>query len=138
MRIYASESSRNGAKFLEECLLNFPFLIKAVQADNGSTFLKEFDRLCQERKLPHYFIYPRTPKQNTYVEISQQADKREFYQQGNVCSLLSVMQRKDKEWEDVWNNVRPHESLNYLTPSEYLFKIQNGRIPTKDIIVLQT
>lgn len=138
MRICASESSRNGAKFLEKCLLNFPFLIKAVQTDNGSTFLKEFDKLCQERKLPHYFIYPRDPKQNSYVEISQQADKREFYQQGNVCSLLSVMQRKIREREDVWNNVRPHEALNYLTPSEYLFKVQNGRIPTKDIIILQT
>ena len=138
IRVYPSESSRNGAHFLQECFLNFPFPIKAVQTDNGSTFLKEFDKLCREKKLPHYFIYPRTPKQNTYVEISQGADKREFYQQGNVCSILEVMQRKIKEWEDIWNNVRPHEALNYLTPSEYLFKVQNSRIPTKDVIVLQT
>ena len=138
MRVYPSESSRNGAQFLEECLTGFPFPIKAVQTDNGSTFLKEFDKLCKEKGIPHYFIYPRTPKQNTYVEISQGADKREFYQQGNVCSLLPVMQRKIKEWEDIWNNVRPHQALNYLTPSEYLFKVQNSRIPTKDVIVLQT
>ena len=84
MRVYSSESSRNGAKFLEECLRGFPFPIKAVQTDNGSTFLKEFDKACQAKGIPHYFIYPRTPKQNTYVEISQGADKREFYQQGNV------------------------------------------------------
>lgn len=138
MRVYSSESSRNGARFLEECLVGFPFPIKAVQTDNGSTFLKEFDKLCQAKGIPHYFIYPRTPKQNTYVEISQGADKREFYQQGNVCSLLPAMQRKIKEWEDTWNNIRPHEALNYLTPSEYLFKVQNSRIPTKDVIVLQT
>jgi len=138
MRVYPSESSRNGAQFLEECLTGFPFPIKAVQTDNGSTFLKEFDKLCKEKGIPHYFIYPRTPKQNTYVEISQGADKREFYQQGNVCSLLPVMQRKIKEWEDIWNNVRPHEALGQLTPSEYLFKVQNSRIPTKDVIVLQT
>ena len=138
MRVYSSESSRNGAHFLQECFLNFPFTIKAVQTDNGSTFLKEFDKLCQIKGIPHYFIYPRTPKQNTYVEISQEADKREFYQQGNVCSILPVMQRKIKEWEDIWNNVRPHQALNYLTPSEYLFKVQNSRIPTKDVIVLQT
>ncbi len=138
MRVYPSESSRNGAQFLEECLLGFPFPIKAVQTDNGSTFPKEFDKLCRVKGIPHYFIYPRTPKQNTYVEISHEADKREFYQQGNVCSILSVMQRKIKEWEDIWNNVRPHQALNYLTPSEYLFKVQNSRIPTKDVIVLQT
>jgi len=138
MRIYPSESSRNGAHFLYECLLNFPFSIKAVQTDNGSTFQKEFDKLCREKELPHYFIYPRNPKQNSYVEISQGADKREFYQQGNVCSLLPVMQRKIKEWEDVWNNVRPHQALNYLTPSAYLEKLKNSRIPTKNIITLQT
>ncbi len=138
MRVYPSESSRNGAQFLEECLLGFPFPIRAVQTDNGSTFQKEFDQLCQAKGIPHYFIYPRSPKQNTYVEISHEADKREFYQQGNVCSLLPVMQRKIKEWEDIWNNVRPHQALNYLTPSEYLFKVQNSRIPTKDVIVLQT
>ncbi|MDI6915981.1 MAG: integrase core domain-containing protein [Desulfitobacteriaceae bacterium] len=138
MRVYPSESSRNGAKFLEECLRGFPFPIKAVQTDNGSTFLREFDRLCQAKGIPHYFIYPRTPKQNTYVEISQGADKREFYQQGNVYSILPVMQRKIKEWEDIWNNVRPHEALGQLTPSEYLWKLQTQRLPTKDVIVLQT
>jgi len=138
MRIYPSESSRNGAHFLYECLLNFPFSIKAVQTDNGSTFQKEFDKLCREKELPHYFIYPRNPKQNSYVEISQGADKREFYQQGNVCSLLPVMQRKIREWEDVWNNIRPHQALNYLTPSAYLEKLKNSRIPTKNIITLQT
>ena len=137
MRVYPSESSRNGVLFLQECLLNFPFLIKAVQTDNGSIFLKEFDKLCREKGLPHYFIYPRTPKQNTYVEISHEADKREFYQQGNVCCLLPVMQRKIREWEDVWNDVRPHEALGQLTPSEYLLKLQTSRIPTKDVIILQ-
>jgi len=138
LKVYPSESSRNGAQFIEECLLGFPFPIKAIQTDNGSTFQKEFDKSCRSKRIPHYFIYPRTPKQNSYVEISQGADKREFYQQGNVCSLLPVMQRKIREWEDVWNNVRPHEALNYLTPSEYLFKVQTSRLPTKDVIVLQT
>jgi len=138
LRVYASESSRNGAQFIGECLSGFPFPIKAIQTDNGSTFQKEFDKTCQLKGIPHYFIYPRTPKQNSYVEISHEADKKEFYQQGNVCSLLPAMQRKVKEWEDVWNNIRPHQALNYLTPAEYLFKVQNSRIPTRDIITLQT
>lgn len=138
MRVYPSESSRNGAKFIEECLLGFPFPIKAIQTDNGAPFQKEFDKLCREKGIPHYFIYPRSPKQNSYVEISHEADKREFYQQGNVCSLLPVMQRKIKEWENIWNNVRPHQALNYLTPAEYLWKIQTSRLPTKDVIILQT
>ena len=48
------------------------------------------------------------------------------------------MIKKLKEWEDVWNNVRPHASLNYLTPNEYIRKIESTNIPTKDYINLQT
>ena len=138
LRVYPSESSRNGALFLEECIQGFPFHIKRIQTDNGAPFLKEFDKLCKEKNIPRYFIYPRTPKQNTYVERSHRSDKKEFYQQGNVCSILSVMQRKIKEREDVWNNIRPHEALGQLTPSEYFWKLQTTQLPTKDVIVLQT
>lgn len=138
LRVYSSQSSRNGAQFLKECLASFPFSIKTVQTDNGAPFLKEFEKLCQELGLPHYFIYPRTPKQNSYVEISHEADQREFYQQGNAYPFLLTMQIKIKEWEDIWNNIRPHEALNQLTPAEYFAKLQNGRLPTKNVIVLQT
>ena len=100
--------------------------------------MKEFDKLCEELGMLHYFIHPRTSKENTYVEISHGADEREFYQQGNVYSLLSVMQRKIREWEEVWNTIRPHEALSQLTPEEYLTKLQTNVLPTRDIIVLQT
>jgi transposase InsO family protein len=138
LEIYPSESSRNGVEFLKECLREFPFPVRAVQTDNGSTFLKEFDKLAKELGLPHYFIYPRSPKQNTYVEISHGADQREFYQQGNVCSSLEIMRRKIKERQDVWNKVRPHQALNYLTPAEYLLRLRTVPLPTRDVITLQT
>mgnify|MGYP001247204355 CR=1 FL=1 len=138
LRIYPSESSRNGALFLKECIDSFPFPVLAVQTDNGAPFLKEFDKLCKELNIPHYFTYPRNPKQNTYVEISHGADEREFYQQGNICSILSVMRERIKEREYVWNNVRPHQALGQLTPSEYLLKLQTQTLPTRNVIVLQT
>ncbi len=137
LQVYSSQSSKNGAKFLKECLQNFPFPIKTIQTDNGAPFLKEFDKLCKELNLPHYFIYPRTPKQNTYVETSHLADKKEFYQQGNISSNLFVMQKRIKEWENTWNYVRPHEALGYLTPNEYLNKLQYINLPTRDVIILQ-
>jgi transposase InsO family protein len=138
LRVYPSESSRNGANFLRECLNGFPFPIKAIQTDNGAPFQKEFDRLCQELSIPHYYIYPHAPKQNTYVEISHRADEEEFYQQGNISSILSVMQKRIKAWENVWNNIRPHEALGQLTPSDYFWKLQTIQLPTKDVIILQT
>src|SRR3989338_3580133 len=137
MRVYPSESSRNGALFLKECLTSFPFLIQAVQTDNGAPWLKDFEKLCKELKLPHYFTYPRHPKQNTYVEISHGADEREFYQQGNICSILPVMQANIRDWENIWNNFRPHEALGQLTPYEYSQRIKIYGLPTKNVIVLQ-
>ena len=138
MRIYKTQSSTNGALFLEECLEAYPFVIRAVQTDNGAPFQKHFDALCKAKHLPHYYIYPRNPKQNTYVEISHGADEREFYAQGNVYEDFDMMQKKIAWWEDVWNNIRPHQALNYLTPNQYLEKRQTSRLPTKDVISLQT
>lgn len=138
LRVYSSLSSRNGAHFLQECVNNFDFEIKNIQTDNGSEFLGEFDKLCKKLNILHYFIYPRHPKQNTYVETSHSADEKEFYQQGNVSPLLEVMQRRIIEWQNVWNKIRPHESLNYLTPDAYYNKWQTSRLPTKDVITLQT
>ena len=138
LRVYRSQSSANGALFLLECLRVFPFTIKTIQTDNGAPFQKHFDALCKAKNLPHYFIYPRTPKQNTYVEISHGADQREFYLQGNVYENFDAMCNKIAWWENVWNNVRPHQALNYLTPNQYLEKRQSSRLPTKDVITLQT
>src|SRR3989344_6036739 len=137
LRVYKTQSSANGALFLEECLRAFPFWLKTVQTDNGAHFQKHFDAWCKEKHIPHYYIYPRTPKQNTYVEISHGADEREFYLQGNVYEDFEVMRKKLAEWEYIWNNVRPHQALNYLTPNQYLEKRQTSRLPTRDVITLQ-
>lgn len=138
LRVCPSQSSRNGAKFLEECILSYPFMIKRIQTDNGAPFMKEFDKLCKEKNIPHYWTHPRSPKENTYVEISHGADEREFYQQGNISSILTTMQKRIREWEDIWNNVRPHQALRYLTPNQYFWKLKTSKLATKDVIILQT
>lgn len=138
LELYRSESSRSGKDFLCCCLREFDFKVKAIQTDNGSAFLKEFDAACKELGLPHYFIYPRSPKQQSYVEISHGADEREFYRQGNVRIDFEIMRAKLKGWQRTWNEVRPHQALNYLTPKAYYEKWQRGRLPTRDVITLQT
>ena len=138
LRVYPTQSSRNAALFLKECLASFPYPIEAVQNDNGAPFLKEFEKLCQELGIIQYFIHPYTPKENTYVERSHESDEYEFYQNGNVYAFLPTMQEKMISWENTWNNFRPHETLGQLTPSEYSLKIKMNGLPTKDVVVLQT
>lgn len=136
--VHPSASSRNGAAFLIQCLLQFPFQIRAVQTDNGSEFLGVFRKLCEKKELPQFFIHPYRAQENTYVERSHGTDEQEFYQRGNLCQSLATMRTRIKTWERIYNEIRPHESLNMLTPREYLTKWQIGRLPTKDIITLQT
>jgi len=62
LKYYSSLLSKNGADFLKICLAKFPFPIKAIQTDNGKEFLKDFDKLCRELSLPHYFIEARHPQ----------------------------------------------------------------------------
>lgn len=137
LKYYSSLASKNGADFLEYCLMRFPFVVRNIQTDNGPEFLEHFDRLCVGKGLSHYFIETRHPKQNTYVENSHGSDDKEFYGQGNIGCSLEVMQKKLGEWEYAWNCIRPHQALNYLTPEEYLNKWQTSRLPTRDILVLQ-
>lgn len=136
--IYPSLSSRNGAKFLKKCLEEFPFTIKSVQTDNGSEFLKEFEKLCKELNIPHYFIYPRQKKQNSYVERSHGSDEAEFYQLGNVWQDREKMNEEITKWQEVWNGFRPHQALDYKTPRQYLEELKTKNLPTKDVIILQT
>jgi transposase len=138
LKYYSSNSSRNGADFLKHCLGKFPFKVRAVQTDNGAEFLKEFEILCKNLKLTHYFTYPRSPKQNSYVEISHGADEREFYQQGKTFQDMKVMQTKLNEWEYIWNNVRPHAALDYSTPYQYFLQLKSQNFQTNNSIILQT
>ena len=76
--VHPSESSRNAAAFLQQCLLQFPFEIRAIQTDNGSEFLGAFQKLCEQRELLQFFIHPYRAQENTYVERSHGTDEREF------------------------------------------------------------
>src|SRR5262249_23946055 len=86
LRVYPCQSSRTAEQFLDECRSAFQYPILAVQTDNGAPFQKEFERACRDASVTQYFIHPRTPKENTYVERSHGADEREFYRQGNISS----------------------------------------------------
>jgi len=138
LRIYPSKSSRNGKRFLEVCFNKFNFEIKAIQTDNGSEFHKEFSDYLIKLNIPHYYTYPRQPKQNSYVERSHRSDEIEFYSNGNKVYDINVMKSRILEWESVWNNVRPHETLDFLTPNQYLKKYFNSKKDCKNVIILQS
>jgi transposase InsO family protein len=139
LRAYRSQASLTGARFLHELLTTLPFSVRAIQTDNGAPFLGVFQKRLVQRGIPHYFTHPHTPKENSYVERSHGSDEREFYSRPGVRRLpLGLLDRALRVWEQEWNAVRPHQALGYLTPNEYLAKWRTGRLPSRDIITLQT
>lgn len=65
-------------------------------------------------------LSPRSPKLNGYVERAQRTHSEEFYEVTDSSFDLGELNQALLEWERVYNTVRPHQALGYLTPKEFL------------------
>ncbi len=111
--------SATAVETFKKCEDKFPFQIACVNTDNGSENEKDFDSYLKEKNIAHFYSRAGTPTDNPRVERSHLTDDIEFYNQGNICKSLEKQIEKNKLWDDVYNNVRPHQALNYLTPNEF-------------------
>jgi len=97
----------------------FPFPIWAIQIDRGSEFKKHFEEACRERAIRLFIIPLRSPKLQRYVERSNRMHWEEFYEVEEIAILLEGHNRQLEEWNRIYNYIRPHQSLKYLTPDEF-------------------
>jgi len=115
------------SQFLETLLHRMPFPIRALQVDGGSEFAAEFELACQQRGLHLFVLPPRSPKLNGSVERANRTHSEEFYQV-HPCSLeMKKLNRELRHWERVYNTVRPHQALGYLTPRQFLLQLPSLR-----------
>jgi len=63
---------------------------------------------------------PRSPKFDGYVEREQRTHTEEFYEVTDTSFDILELNQAQLEWEKVYNTIRPHQLLGYLTPLEYL------------------
>ena len=100
--------------------------IPCVQTDNGSEFLKNFHTYCVLRKIPHYFIYPNTPKMNAHIERFNRTLEEEFIMWNKRLMVdrnnLEKVNEKLQEYVTYYNTDRPHTSLGFVSPEEYYVK----------------
>lgn len=120
IKIYSRKTANCGLKLVKEMISFYPFRVCHINSDNGGEFLAECDAYLNEKKITHYFSRARTPEDNPMVEATIKADEYEFWAWGNLCSTVEELNIKAKLWMDKFNNYRPHQALNYLTPTEYL------------------
>ena len=97
-----------------------PFPVKAIQVDGGSEFEAIFEEECQRRGIKLFVLPPRSPKLNGAVERAHRTHTEEFYEVTNSSFDLFELRESLLEWEQVYNTVRPHQALGYLTPLKFL------------------
>ncbi|MCM8760248.1 MAG: integrase core domain-containing protein, partial [Candidatus Omnitrophica bacterium] len=119
-RMYKNNSSYSGRDFLLRLyyLVNKEFFY--IQSDNGGEFGKYFQEMCKELNIAHYFSRPRTPKDNAEIERFNRTLEEEFLQMGNYIADTGTFNKLLTEWLIEYNFNRPHQSLGYLTPMEFL------------------
>lgn len=118
-RAFRRQTSFAAARFLEYLETKFPFKIKAIQIDGGSEFMKDFEEAVQKRQILLFVIPPRSPKLNGYVERANRMYREEFYEVETIGHTMEEHNQQLERWENTCNYVRPHQSLDYLTPAEY-------------------
>lgn len=96
-----------------------PFKVACMHTDNGGENQKDFACFLEKDDIIHFYSRCASPTDNPRVERSHRTDEEEFYKQGNVCDDFKEQKAKSRKWEHVYNWVRPHQALGYLTPMEF-------------------
>ena len=99
---------------------------KTIRTDNGPEFTSnEFELWCKELGIQLQFIQPGKPMQNGYVERFNRL-YREAILDAYLFFDLDEVRHLTQEWMEEYNERRPHEGLNNLTPEEWKNMVQKN------------
>lgn len=121
------DTSISSARVARELSQTFEWRGKpnTIRVDNGPEFLA-LKPWCESNGIELKFIQPAKPNQNAYVERFNRTYRDEVLGAYLFDDLHQVRTETEKFiWK--YNNVRPHNSLNNVTPRAFLLKC--GRLP---------
>ena len=114
----------------DACLLRFGTLRPAgptpvLRSDNGLIFQsRRFRRACRDYRLSQEFITPYTPEQNGMIERFFRSLKEECTWLHNF-ETFEEAKKAITTWIRYYNEERPHQSLDYLSPHQYRAQQRN-------------
>jgi len=98
----------------------------AIRTDNGPEFTSStFANWCHRHRIEIRYIQPGKPVQNAFIERFNRSYRTEVLDARIFNSLVEVREITS-EWMLHYNQERPHESLNNLSPVNYLLKKENS------------
>jgi transposase InsO family protein len=121
-RRYKNKSSKSAAAFLYSLryLVNQP--IENLQTDNGSESAWEFERATVKLGIQRCFSRVKTPKDNPEIERFNETLEYEWLYNFNLSLATEEHNPRLTEWLIEYTFNRPHQSLTYLSPVEYIEK----------------
>jgi len=120
LEIHKRATTHTASKFLETLMSRMPFPVKAIQVDGGGEYCGEFERACQRSGVKLFVLPPHSPRLNGRVERAHRTHLDEFYAVTSKMGQMEKLKSDLYQWEYVYNNIRPHQALHYLSPVEYL------------------
>lgn len=129
VKLTFSLSSAQAKLALEEFRKQYQLPIRIVQTDNGTEFLKEFDQYLNQQGILHQFIYFKSPKINGVVERFNRTIQDEFLNRSDELYTQDWEKLNQKliSYITWYNTQRPHYSLNYLSPTQYLNQLHSEK-----------
>lgn len=95
---------------------------KRLRMDNGPEFLSaSFELWCTSQGIELHYIQPGKPTQNAYIESFNGIYRRHVLD-AYLFETLDEVRSVTEEWITHYNTEKPHQSLEDLTPKEYLLK----------------
>ncbi len=93
---------------------------KIIRVDNGVEFRSvAFTSWCFKHRIVIRYIQPGKPTQNAYIERFNRSYRSEVLD-AYVFDSIKQVKNLTFDWIQHYNYQRPHESLNQLTPIDYL------------------
>ena len=111
-----------------------------IRMDNGPEFIShQFELWCREKQITLQYIQPGKPMQNGYIERFNGTYRRDILDAYLFEELWQVKQLT-QEFVTEYNQRRPHQALNNLTPEEHLLKcgqLATAQSPAADLPTFQ-
>jgi transposase InsO family protein len=98
-----------------------------ILTDNGKVFTGRFshppvevlfDAICRENGIEHLLTQPRSPTTTGKIERFHRSLRAEFLSAHKPFATLKAAQQALDEWVAYYNNTRPHQALEMITPAE--------------------
>ena len=108
-----------------------------IRSDNGPEFIAtELASWLETQKVGPIYIKPGSPWEQGHIEsfhdkLRDECLNRELFESLRAAEAIL------EDWREEYNGYRPHSSLNYQTPNEYVNGL-NGRLRSDSVLPTTT